>query len=82
LSSQGTACDDTFIYSLLIEGLGGSKYNAYIGVLDWYGNTLAFVNVELPDKIEPENISIVDGKIYIAACSTQPVATLYEISFD
>ena len=82
LSSQGTACDDTFIYSLLIEGVGSSKYNAYIGVLDWYGNTLAFVNVELPDKIEPENISIVDGKIYIAACSTQPVATLYEISFD
>ena len=82
LSSQGTACDDTFIYSLLIESLGSSKYNAYIGVLDWYGNTLALVNVEFPDKIEPENISIVDGKIYVAACSTQPVATVYEITFD
>ena len=82
LSSQGTACDDVFIYSLLIESTDVSgKYNAHLGVLDWYGNTLAFITVNIEENFEPENVSVVDGKLYIAACSTQPVATLYEIKF-
>ena len=81
LSAQGSCCDDTFIYSLVIESLGNSKYNAYFSVYDWYGNIVAFVSVEIPNKFEPENISIVDGTLYIAACSTQPVATLYEVRF-
>ena len=83
LSSQGTACDDVFIYSLLIESTDVSgKYNAYLGVLDWYGNTLAFITVNIEENFEPENVSVVDGKLYIAACSTQPVATLYEVCFN
>ena len=83
LSSQGTACDDVFIYSLLIEATGVSgKYNAYLGVLDWYGNTLAFITVNIEQNFEPENVSVVDGKLYIAACSTQPVATIYEVKFS
>ena len=82
LTSQGTACDDTFIYSLVFETVETGVYNAYLGFFDWYGNTLAFVTVDIPGKFEPESVSIVDGKLYIAACSTQPVATLYEISFD
>ena len=81
LTSQGTACDDTFIYSLVFETVETGVYNAYLGIFDWYGNTLAFVSVEIPGKFEPENISIVDGKLYIGACSTQPIATLYEIKF-
>ena len=82
LSSQGTACDDVFIYSLLIEATGVSgKYNAYLGVLDWYGNTLAFITINIEQGFEPENVSVIDGKLYIAACSTQPVATLYEVKF-
>ena len=82
LSSQGTACDDVFIYSLLIEATGVSgKYNAYLGVLDWYGNTLAFITINIEQSFEPENVSVIDGKLYIAACSTQPVATLYEVKF-
>ena len=81
LYSQGTACDDTYIYSLLFGKTDDGKYNAYVGVLDWYGNTLAFATVEISGKFEPENISIVDGKLYIAACSTQPVATIYEVQF-
>ena len=82
LTSQGTACDDTFIYSLVFETVETGVYNAYLGFFDWYGNTLAFVTVDIPGKFEPESVSIVDGKLYIAACSTQPVATLYEIAFD
>ncbi len=82
LTSQGTACDDTFIYSLVFETVETGVYNAYLGFFDWYGNTLAFVTVDIPGKFEPESVSIVDGKLYIAACSTQPVATLYEITFD
>lgn len=82
LSSQGTACDDVFIYSLLIESTDVSgKYNAYLGVLDWYGNTLAFITVNIDEKFEPENVSVIDGKLYIAVCTTQPVATLYEVNF-
>ncbi len=82
LNSQGTSCDDTFIYSLLFEKASGGNYNAYIGIFDWYGNTLVFVTVEIPGKFEPENISIVDGTLYIAACSTQPVATMYKVIFN
>ena len=82
LSSQGTACDDVFIYSLLIEPIGGGRYNAYLGVFDWYGNTLAFITVNIEQNFEPENVSVVDGKLYIAACSTQPVATIYEVKFS
>ena len=81
LSSQGTACDDTFVYSLLFETVRSGVYNAYLGIFDWYGNTLAFVTIEIPGDFEPENVSAVDGKLYIAACSTQPVATLYEVAF-
>ena len=78
LSSQGTTCDDTFIYSLVFNGSSGA-YNAYSAVYDWYGNIVSFVTVEIPGKYEAENISMVDGKLYIAACSTQPVVTLYEV---
>ena len=81
LTSQGTTCDDTFIYSLVFNGSSGA-YNAYIGVYDWYGNLVAFVTVLIPGSFEPENISVVNGKLYISACSTQPVATLYEVEFN
>ena len=78
MSAQGSCCDDTFIYSLVIDSIDG-VYNAYISVYDWYGNIIAFATIEIPGDFEAENISIVDGKLYIAACSTQPVATLYEV---
>ena len=80
MSGQGSSCDDAFIYSLIIEPVTDG-YDAFVAVFDWYGNIVTFTTVEIPDKFEPENISIVDGKLYIAACSTQPVATLYEVKF-
>ena len=82
LSAQGSTCDDTFIYSLVFEKLSDGVYGCYFSVYDWYGNIIAFVTVSIPGDFEPENISMVDGTLYIAACSTQPVATLYKVVFD
>ena len=81
LSAQGSTCDDTFIYSLVFEKLSTGVYGCYFSVYDWYGNIVAFVTVSIPGDFEPENISVVDGTLYIAACSTQPVATLYRVDF-
>ena len=81
MSAQGSACDDTFIYSLIFNSVDG-VYNCYFSVYDWYGNIIAVVTVDIPGDFEPENISVVDGTIYIAACSTQPIATLYRVDFN
>ena len=81
MSAQGSACDDTFIYSLIFNSVDG-VYNCYFSVYDWYGNIIAVVTVDIPGDFEPENISVVDGTLYIAACSTQPIATLYRVDFN
>ena len=78
--TQGIGSDDTFIYFLLCESLGyDSKYYTYIAVYDWYGNFVRYMTVKIPENFEPENISAVDGQIYIGATSDQPVFTQYKV---
>ena len=81
-TSQGLAVDDHFIYSLLMKGVGNSKYKCYVAVYDWSGNLLTYMQVKIPNNDEPENISVVDGEIYIAACTPHPTATLYKVTFQ
>ena len=79
-TTQGIGSDDTFIYFLICKSLGYNyKYLTYIAVYDWYGNFVRFMTVKIPENFEPENISAVDGQIYIGATSTQPVFTLYQV---
>lgn len=56
--TQGCCTDDDFIYFVLY------KENV-INVYDWEGNFVSWIKLDIPNTIEPENISIVDGEFYI-----------------
>lgn len=80
LTTQGIASDKDHVYSLLCKGLGHAKYDCYVAVYDWAGNYESLITFKVEDGYEPENISIVDGEMYVLCCSPQPVATFYKIS--
>lgn len=79
LTTQGIASDKDHVYSLLCKGLGHSKYDCYVAVYDWQGNYESLITFKVEDGYEPENISIVDGEMYVLCCSPQPVATFYKV---
>ena len=69
--TQGCTCDDNFIYFVL--------YNENcITVYDWDGNFTTRINFSV-GKLEPENISVVDGTIYIGVASNG--ITVYKLKF-
>lgn len=56
-TTQGNCCDDDYIYFIL--------YNPnVITVYDWDGNFVSWIKLDIASSIEPENMSLVDGKIY------------------
>ncbi len=69
---QGVACDDHYIYFVLYK-------SNVVTVYDWNGKFVTMI--DLQGVGEPENISIVDGKIYytIWDSSHQRSANLYRI---
>ena len=81
-TSQGIFADDTFIYFLLCKGISGSKYTTHVAIYDWYGNFIRFITVKIESNHEPENISVVDGQIYIGACTSQPVFTQFRVDLS
>ena len=68
------------VYSLLCKGLGHAKYDCFVAVYDWQGNYEGLISFKVEDGYEPENISIVDGEMYVMCCSPQPVTTFYKIT--
>ena len=62
---QGIGCDDIFIYSLCPTSPGSDRYITNIVVYDWSGNFVSYITLEVPNYYEPENISCVDGELYI-----------------
>ena len=78
-TSQGIYADDTFIYFLLCDGIGGSKYTTHIAIYDWHGSFIRFMTVEIEGNHEPENISVIDGQIYIGACTPVPTFTQFKV---
>ena len=78
-TNQGMASDDCFIYSLIMTPKGGSKYLTHVAVYDWSGNYVGFINVEIEGLYEPENISVVDGVLYIGTCTPHPIVTLNKL---
>ena len=63
---QSIATDENFIYSLVPDWpTGNEQYVTRIAVYDWSGNFVSLITVNVPGWSEPENISIVDGEIYI-----------------
>ena len=80
-TTQGIGSDETFIYCALYD----SKYKVSpnmqnrITVYDWYGNYVGTINMWL-DKQEPENISVVDGKIFVLAHVSAKGGVIYQIT--
>lgn len=72
-TTQGVACDDDFVYFVLYK-------SNVITVYDWDGNFVTLIDTGIASNKEPENISVVDGKIYVG-CGQSGV-TLYELSFN
>ena len=81
-TSQGICTDEDYIYSLYCTGIGNEKYYCYVYIYDYSGNHINTVTVKIPENFEPENISVINGTLYIGACSTQPVVTFYKVVGD
>jgi len=81
-TAQGYCADENYIYQLRCQGIGSEKYYTYVQIHDTSGKYIGTVTVKIPENFEPENISVVDGELYIAACTKQPVATLYKVVID
>lgn len=79
---QGTASDGYFVVSLLANSNAPGGYSCDVAVYDMDGNYFGLIKVSGHKGDEPENISIIDGKIYVGVCTDQPVFTLYEVVFD
>ena len=73
-TTQGGACDDDYIYFVL--------YNPnIITVYDWDGNFVTLIELDTvisPDKFEPENVTVIDGEMYVG-CG-QNKATVFKLS--
>ena len=78
---QGSASDGCYVVSLLAHSKGGKDggYNCHVVVYDMGGNYLGLIDVYIKGGLEPENVSLIDGVLYIGTCTTQPVATLYKV---
>lgn len=77
---QSIATDDTFIYSLVPDWpMTGEKYVTRIAVYDWSGNYITRITVNVDGLKEPENISIVDGEIYITIWNNPTDTHLIEL---
>ena len=70
-TTQGICSDDNFIYCALWdnEKKNTPEFQNIITVYDWYGNFVGIINIDI-GKIEPENISIVNGRIELLALNT------------
>lgn len=69
-TTQGIACDDNYIYCVLY------KENV-ITVYDWEGKFVTTIELSI-GNLEPENISVVDGVIYVI--STGSGASIWKVT--
>lgn len=79
-TTQTLCCDENYVYCLYY-GNGTNKLTGAtaftkdaIFVYDWDGNFVTFIEVDFGDE-ETENISVVDGEIYVAT-----LGILYKVS--
>ena len=80
-TTQGIACDEYFIYCVLYDSMhaGATNMQNIITVYDWYGNFVGTINAKV-GNIEPENISVVDGKIFVLAHKSRTGGMIYEVT--
>lgn len=80
-TTQGIGSDETFIYCALYD----SKYKVSpnmqnrLTVYDWYGNYVGTINISV-DRREPENVSVVNGEIFVLAYASGKGGVIYQIT--
>lgn len=81
---QGTACDGYFFIALQARSGAGTYggYSCHAAVYSTDGTYLGNIKIEIPNGYEPENVSIYNGDIYVAACTPVPTATLYRVVIE
>ncbi len=70
LTTQGICSDENFIYCVFWDGKNrnSAKFQNLITVYDWYGNFVGVIKIDV-GKIEPENIFVRNGSIYVTCHS-------------
>ncbi len=78
--TQGICSDEIFVYHTLWNPKGSvENYDVnVIAVYDWYGNFVCLIGTEI--ELESENISVMDGELYICAANAGSGAYLYKIT--
>ena len=79
VTSQGVCSDENYVYMLFCTSLGSSKYSCQVYVYDYSGNCQSKITVSIPGNHEPENISVVDGALYIGNCTGESYVLLYKV---
>ncbi len=78
-TSQGMCTDEKYIYNLYCKSIGGGCYDTYIVIHNHKGTYINTVEVSIANKREPENISIIDGVMYIECPTGTPSGTIFQV---
>ena len=78
-TSQGMCSDEKYVYNLYCKSLGGGSYDTYIIIHTHKGVYINTVEVSIANKREPENISIIDGVMYIECPTGTPSGTIFQV---
>ncbi len=77
-TSQGICSDSTYVYSIYTPVING-KYTCHIIIHDHNGNYITTLDIAVTNSYEAENLSIIDGQLYMMACTPKPFATLFTV---
>ena len=78
--SQGVDCDGEGIYFVRSEQNG---YPAEIRIYNWNCKLYCKVVLDLPDGVEPENISVIDGEVFVVGTDwNRRCGVAYKIAFE
>ena len=77
-TSQGICSDSTYVYNIYTPSSSG-RYECFIVIHDHNENYVTTLEITIPGHYEAENLSIIDGQLYIMVATPTPIATLYKI---
>ena len=77
-TSQGICSDASYVYSIYTPVING-KYTCHIIIHDHNGNYITTLDITIPGQYEAENLSLIDGQLYIMGVTPRPFATLFTI---
>ncbi len=68
-TTQGICSDESFVYCVLFDGkrFRRPEFQNVITVYDWNGNFVGIIEFDA-GMTEPENLSFIDGELYVCSC--------------